>query len=237
MNSRFTHRSSDVEVMDDLSCSGEVVSQTLRELEIINRTLGGNNVTLNGLQQLMTANPSQKTFTIADLGCGGGDILKRVAEWGAENEFVFHLTGIDANPNIIAIAQKNTRGYSNIHYKTVNVLSKEFQEQKFDVILATLFMHHFSDDQLIDMLKGLKQQAQTGVVINDIHRHWFAYHSVQWLTKLFSNSAMVKIDAPLSVLRAFKRPELESILERAGIKTYSLRWSWAFRWRLVVPAY
>jgi hypothetical protein len=115
------------------------------------------------------------------------------------------------------------------------VLSKEFQEKKFDVVLATLFTHHFSNDLLSDLLKLLKLQTRIGIIINDIHRHWFAYHSIRLLTKLFSNSDMVKTDAPLSVLRGFTRSELESILKRAGIKTYSLRWSWAFRWRLIVP--
>jgi hypothetical protein len=45
---------------------------------------------------------------------------------------------------------------------------------------------------------------------------------------------MVKYDAPLSVQRAFKRNELELILEKAGIMNYKLRWKWAFRWQLII---
>src|SRR5580704_2783161 len=167
MNPRFNHRSEDAEIMDDLSCSGEVVNQTLRELEIINRVLGGNDVTLRGLDQLLKKNRPANGFTIADLGCGGGDILKRVAEWGTKNKLRLHLIGVDANPNIIDFAKKNTDGYTNIHYETMNVLSKEFQEKKFDVVLATLFTHHFSNDLLSDLLKLLKLQTRIGIIIND----------------------------------------------------------------------
>ena len=71
---------------------------------------------------------------------------------------------------------------------------------------------------------SLKNQAKRGLVINDIHRHPLAYYSIKWLTQLFSKSAMVKFDAPLSVLRAFKKEDLKRILHQAGITTYQLKW-------------
>lgn len=70
--------------------------------------------------------------------------------------------------------------------------------------------------------------------MNDIHRHPLAYHSIKLLTDLFSQSAMVKFDAPLSVLRAFSKNELNDILQRAGITDFSLNWKWAFRWQLII---
>ncbi len=45
---------------------------------------------------------------------------------------------------------------------------------------------------------------------------------------------MVKYDAPLSVLRAFKKQELIEILNKAGIRDYAIRWQWAFRWQVIV---
>jgi hypothetical protein len=82
----------------------------------------------------------------------------------------------------------------------------------------------------------LKHQVRIGIVINDIHRHWLAYYSIKLLTRLFSKSAMVKFDAPLSVLRAFSRQELSDILHQAGIRHFQLSWKWAFRWQAVCPA-
>ncbi|MEQ9414600.1 MAG: SAM-dependent methyltransferase, partial [Cyclobacteriaceae bacterium] len=66
--------------------------------------------------------------------------------------------------------------------------------------------------------------------------HWFAYHSIRLLTKWFSKSPMVQFDAPVSVLRAFHRSDIISILKDAGINNYSLKWKWAFRWQLIIPA-
>jgi 2-polyprenyl-3-methyl-5-hydroxy-6-metoxy-1,4-benzoquinol methylase len=231
----FNHRSNEVELMDDLLCDGAVVAQTLRELEIINSLLGGNSVTLSGVKELLTKQNGD--LSIADLGCGGGDILRLLAEWGRKKGLRLTLTGIDANPHIIAFATQRSVDYRNINYSPINIFSKEFQQLSFDVITATLFTHHFSDVEIIDLLKSLKKTTRIGIVINDIHRNWFAYYSIRALTAWFSKSTMVKFDAPLSVLRSFKRKEIVSILESAEITDYSLTWKWAFRWRLIISTH
>ena len=231
---RFDRRSGNIEIMDDLQCAGEVVNQTLRELETVNRLLGGNDVTLAGLQELLKKKPDPGEITIADWGCGGGDMLKLIAGWGRRNNIKMRLIGIDANPNIIAFAINNCQGYSEIDFETVNVFSEDFRKRKFDIVLATLFTHHFTDDELVDLLQSVTSQMRMGMVINDIHRHWLAYYSIRLLTQFFSKSAMVKFDAPLSVLRAFKRSEWETLLAKAGIKNFTVQWKWAFRWQVII---
>jgi 2-polyprenyl-3-methyl-5-hydroxy-6-metoxy-1,4-benzoquinol methylase len=220
--------------MDDLQCKGEVVNQTLRELETINKWLGGNAVTINGVHKLLRHVDQKNVITIADLGCGGGDMLRRLKNWGEKNNYQFSMTGIDANPNIIAFATRNTSDVRDATFVTQNIFSEKFRALKFDIILGTLFFHHFTSEQLVEFLKQVKNQAQIGIIINDIHRHWLAYYSIRLLTRIFSKSSMVQYDAPLSVLRAFSKTELLDILSKAGITTFRLRWKWAFRWQLVI---
>ncbi len=228
------HRSTGIEIMDDLDCKGEVVDQTLRELDFINHWLGGNVVTLDGLKSLWRYIPQREKISIADLGCGSGEMLrliaKRATKAGREVEFI----GMDANPNITSYALDHSREFKNIQIEATNIFSDEFRKRKFDIVLATLFLHHFTDDELIGIFSSLKNQAKHGVIINDIHRHPLAYYSIKLLTHLFSKSAMVKFDAPLSVLRAFKKEELKNILQKAGIGKYQLKWKWAFRWQLII---
>jgi 2-polyprenyl-3-methyl-5-hydroxy-6-metoxy-1,4-benzoquinol methylase len=258
--SKFSHRSAGIEIMDDLNCSGEVVHQTLRELEFINQTLGGNAVTVTGVKQLLKENqresiqgisknslypsPPEKgeglrpdkeivfrdVLHILDLGCGGGDLLKLL-----KNRIKITATGkgIDANPHIVEYAQQHNHDPA-ISFAAMDILSDEFKRESCDVAIGTLFFHHFSDSQLVEIFSHLKNQARIGIVINDLHRHPLAYHSIKLLTRLFSKSSMVKYDAPLSVLRGFSRKELVSILKQAGIENYSLTWKWAFRWQIVI---
>lgn len=235
MSINLINRSTTVEIMDDLDCKGEVVDQTLHELDFINQWLGGNTVTLQGLYLLLKPIPIAEEITLADVGCGSGEMLRLIAKLVKKSGKRVTLIGIDANPNIIDFAQRHSAKFDNLHFETANIFSEEFKKRKFDIVLCTLFLHHFTENELIGIFHSLKNQAKRGVVINDLHRHLFAYYSIKWLTQLFSKSAMVKFDAPLSVLRAFKKEDLKRILHQAGITNYLLKWKWAFRWQLIIP--
>lgn len=226
-------RSYEEELMDDLESSGEVIHQTLRELEVINRLLGGNYVTTNGIKKLTRGRNSKEPLTIADLGCGGGDIMKLIAQWASKRGINVEIIGFDANPHIIDYAKENCQGYDSLRFEVQDIFSDEFRQRKFDIICCTLFTHHFTDEQLINIFHQFKTQATIGTVINDLHRHWFAYHAIKLLTQVFSKSPMVKYDAPLSVARAFRRSDLRKILAKAAIDKHRLQWMWAFRWQLL----
>src|SRR5687767_2730689 len=97
----FSNRSTDIEIMDDLNCSGPVLDQTLRELEFINKWLGGNVITIEALNELLITHDKSEAVSIADLGCGSGDMLRIISEWGTLRGFKLKLVGIDANAYII----------------------------------------------------------------------------------------------------------------------------------------
>jgi len=91
---------------------------------------------------------------------------------------------IDANPNIVEYARRNGES-SNITFECTNILSKEFESKTFDIAIATLFFHHFSFEELVNILKKLHAQVRIGIVINDLHRHPLAYYSIKLLTRFF----------------------------------------------------
>ncbi|WP_420576280.1 methyltransferase domain-containing protein [Ekhidna sp.] len=224
------HRSAEIEIMDDLSISGEVINQTLRELNTINKRLGGNKISVSAFQKFVN---DKAEVTLADLGCGGGDIMMEMAKWSRENGIKATFVGIDANRNIVDYATGHTSAYPEISYQAINIFSEEFRSQTFDIIHCCLFLHHFTNEQLIELFSQFRKQARVGVIMNDLHRHPLAYWSINLLTSLFSKSAMVKNDAAISVARGFKKKELIEILSKAGITDYSLSWKWAFRWKLI----
>ena len=223
-------RSEEIEIMDDLDISGEVVDQTLRELNTINKYLGGNQISITAFGRIVA---ESKNISLMDLGCGGGDIMVEMAKWSRKKNIATEFLGIDANPNIVAYAERNTKEYPEIKYQSINIFSKEFRDLSCDIIHCCLFLHHFKESELISLFKQFKSQAKIAVIVNDLHRHPLAYWSIKILTKLFSKSTMVQNDAAVSVARGFKRMELEKILAQAGIEKYKLTWKWAFRWKLV----
>ena len=116
---KFDQRSYDKEIMDDLEVGGEILKQTLRELRTINRFLGGNHVTTSGLNILLGQEKSWE-YTIADIGCGGGDMLKVMADWASKNKFKCKFIGIDANDHTIGLAKENLKNYPNVSFLVQN---------------------------------------------------------------------------------------------------------------------
>ena len=223
-----SHRSSEMEIMDDFTMEGALFRDTLDKLEIINRFLGGNSVTINGLKNLLKNQSKNKTITIVDLGCGNGDILRDVAKFGRKNNYSFNLIGIDANLAAIEYAKELSKEYSELSFKTIDILSEDFKKQSYDVVLCTLFLHHFKNKELISFLKTTTNKATIGVVVNDLHRHKLAYYLFK-LIGFFIKNKMVRQDGLTSVLRAFKRKDLENIAKEMKVH-FSIQWKWAFRY-------
>jgi 2-polyprenyl-3-methyl-5-hydroxy-6-metoxy-1,4-benzoquinol methylase len=232
---KFAYRSTQSELIDALTLSGDDLRRNLEELAFINHWLGGNAVTLSGLDKVVRRRqPQQKPLRVADLGCGGGDMLVLMAKWASRKKIDATFTGVDANAFIVEYARQHTADESCISYLLQNVFSEEFRQQTFDLVTCTLFCHHFDDQSLIYLLRQLRQQTRVAIVLNDLHRHWLAYYSIAWLTRWFSRSYLVKNDAKLSVWRAFRGRELASLLTAAGFTDFQIRWRWAFRWEVVI---
>jgi len=226
------YRSHDAELMDDFSLQGEALRDTLNKLGTINKWLGGNKVTIDGVFELLKDQPKDKTHTILDLGCGHGDLLRRIAKVGKEKGFQLQLIGIDANADAIDYAKSLSGNFKNISYHIVDVFSEEFKNLNFDIALSTLFLHHLNDSQVISMLNHLNKKAKIGVVINDLHRHQLAYFLFKFLG-LFIKNEMIVEDGLTSILRGFKKAEIKEFSSQLKLND-QLKWCWAFRWQWIL---
>jgi len=227
-----TYRSNKTEIMDDFSMKGDLLRDTLDKLGNINKWLGGNRVTLNGVLQLLQHQPKDKIYTIIDLGCGHGDILRLVADFGRKNDYQFKLIGIDANQDAITYASELSVDYPEITFENYDIFSKEFQNLDYDIALATLFLHHFKTEKLEVLLKQLSGKAKLGLVINDLQRSEMAYGLFKLLSMVISNQMIVE-DGLTSILRAFKRKDLENLSQKLNLKS-QIRWKWAFRYQWLI---
>jgi 2-polyprenyl-3-methyl-5-hydroxy-6-metoxy-1,4-benzoquinol methylase len=224
-------RSTQPEKMDDPSAPEVEVRQALSELETINRWLGGYTATLDALEQMEWP---REVVTIMDVGCGGGDTLRSVAKWAAKKQRRVKLLGIDINPAMTRYAGNKSLRFPDIHFKTANVFDDALLLETPHIVICNHFTHHFDGDDLVVLVSRLYQMATHAVIINDLHRHPIAYHSIKVLSRLFSRTYLVKYDGPLSVARSLTRREWLQVFAAAGIRHYSIRWRWAWRWEIVI---
>jgi ubiquinone/menaquinone biosynthesis C-methylase UbiE len=226
----FSRRSYQKELLDSDDVPFDAIKQNMKELDQINRYLGGHVITIAGFKRLAG---KQKKISVCEIGCGGGDNLMAIQHWCYKKNIQLRMTGIDINPFCIDIAKEKfdpaNAGFLVSDYRLI-----DFGKEKPDIIFASLFCHHFTDAELGEVLDWMRSNSTKGFFINDLHRHPLAYYSIAFLTRLFSRSYLVKNDAPLSVLRGFNRKEWKKILEETGIKVYFIQWKWAFRWLITI---
>lgn len=226
----FQQRSNAKELLDSNNIPFADIAQNMRELDLINKQLGGHLVTLKGVQQLLKGKTDvlHRPVQIVEVGCGGGDNLFAIKQWANTKNIPVQLTGVDINEECIAYAKSIERN-SGIEFVTSDYRQLIFPS-KPHLIFSSLFCHHFTNSQLVKQLQWMQQNVLHGFFINDLHRHPLAYYSIKRLTQAFSKSYLVKNDAPLSVLRGFTKKDWKAIFEQAHITQYKCSWQWAFRW-------
>lgn len=213
------------ELMDAENLDRDTLWQTLRELEIINRWLGGYSTILNGLEQLIAGAGPKREWTLVDVGCGGGDTLRVIADWAQQKGYHIQLTGIDMQPECLEYAKAHAPDHQ-IHW-----IDSDFREVigPFDIITSSQFCHHLDDALLRDFFSWTRREGRVGYVINDLQRHPLAYQGIHILTALYSRSELVRYDAPMSVRRGFSRQDLLVAAKSAGLHP-QIQWQWAFRY-------
>jgi SAM-dependent methyltransferase len=217
------NRSYTLELLDADDIPENDLIQNLKELKFINTFLGGHKTLLRGFNFFKT---NKESLHILEFGSGGGDNLMALKQKHPQHIY----TGVDLKKVCTEYAKTQD---AEIDWVCENVF-KYKSEKAIDVIFNSLFCHHFTDDQLLVIIKWMNENSRRGFFIGDLHRHKLAYWSIKILTSLFSKSYLVKNDAPLSVKRGFTSDEWRLLLLKAGIENYTITWCWAFRHLIVV---
>lgn len=229
-----TYRSTAPEIMDNFQMEGEILRDALDKIASINQLLGGNKVTLEGVRLLITGQPKSTLVRITDIGCGNGDMLRTLADYAAENNLNFVLTGIDANNFTVEHARSLSTGYSNISYNCLDIFDELEKPIDCDIVLCTLTLHHFKEEEIINLLGNYHTGARLGIVINDLERSAVAYYLFKALCFVFRLNDMSREDGLVSILRGFKRTDLISYSKKLNFRNYSIKWKWAFRYQWII---
>ncbi|MBU3662383.1 MAG: methyltransferase domain-containing protein [Bacteroidetes bacterium] len=224
------NRSYEAELLDADNIPQKDLYLNLKELNNINTLLGGHNITLKGIAAFNLK--LNKTYHLLDIGCGGGDNLRVIADWGRRKGLQLQLTGVDLKTDCINYAKEHCKAYPEIHFICSDYKDLLNQNTTYDIIFTALFCHHFKEEDLSILFRYKQQHANLGFFINDLHRHPLAYYSIKFLTALFSKSYLVKNDAGLSVKRGFSKTELLQLLKT--FTNLEVKWMWAFRWLVIV---
>jgi SAM-dependent methyltransferase len=215
------------ELMDDPALPESTYSAVLADLAQVNTVTLAARPTLRFLER---ATVGQSSFSLLDVGFGYGDMLRRIARWAERRGLTARLVGVDLNPRSESVARAATDPALPIAYVTGDYA--DLAGEGFDLVVSSLVAHHMNDDQLSAFLAFMEGSARHGWLVNDLHRHGFAYSGFPLLARLFGWHPIVRQDGQTSIARAFRPAEWENRLSKAGITEARVeRW---FPFRLCV---
>ena len=214
------------ELMDQPLLDEHEYTHALDALNRINRMLGTDQVLYARLRKVNGGDPS----SVLDLGSGGGGFLGYIASQNADGTDQM-LLGLDKSA--FAIRQAERWQAENIRWLCADVLHMPLVHNSVDWVTSSLFLHHFDNEVVVDILRAASQVARKGVVMADLTRSRPAL-ALTWLTtRLTSRSHVFHIDGPRSVRAAFRPRELQRLAESAGLKGARVTRRFPFRMFLI----
>jgi SAM-dependent methyltransferase len=228
----FSRRASlaDFPELMDQPASYDDLRGCLRSLESVNRLTRAYQPTLHWLGYLYSVLPRQvRPLHIVDVGCGYGDVLRRIYDWALDRHLPVRLTGIDLNPDAVRAAREATVP-GTVTYLAGDAFSFDPPEG-IDLIISSLLMHHLENAEIVQMLDWMESTAQMGWFINDLHRQPEPYRLLKILVRFTTWHPFVKHDGPVSILRSFRADNWRRLCAEAAIpaEQYVIRPYWPAR--------
>lgn len=228
----FPQRCDHLERMDTEPIDTAVAVRVLRALQNVNAMLGGVRATLWHLNRLAKRWRVGETIRFIDWGIGGADIPRAIVDWGRRRGFRLEVLGIDSNSDIIEEARTLCRDYPEIQLQAADAAAFTSDANAFDYAISSLTLHHLSDLSIIELLRKSDRIARRGIVMNDLERNAAAWGGIWLLTRLLGAHPIVQNDGPLSVRRAFTKPELEYFARQAGLPYLKVHRHFVYRFTL-----
>lgn len=220
---KLYYRSDAKEYIDDPQLDAKILRQTYQEMKRVNTCTLGYWPTMNAVEHFLARRGHDRVVKILDIGCGDGEILRRIDDYGRKRKFNLELTGIDLNREAILAAIELTG--LKINFIHGDILANG-ENKIYDLIINSLTMHHLTNQDIVKLMQWMTRHVSIGWSISDLDRQAIAYYFIKYFVRLGDFNHVISHDAPLSVARGFRRRDWVNLLTQAGINLGSIKISW-----------
>ena len=225
----------DPEWMDRTDNEPSDVVATLDDIRLVNRYLRGSKILLGAVRPFLASLREGETLSVLDVGTGGGDLPLDLVRQARRMGRKMKVVAVDRDPVTLDYAREKTAGTPEIEIRDADAFELPFPPASFDLVTASMFLHHFAHDDAVRLLAGFKALARRAVLINDLRRHVVSWTFIGLTSRMTRRHPMFVHDAALSVLRGFTKPELLAAARDAGAAGATVKRRLPYRLLLTMP--
>ena len=234
LGQRLSQRNLKTELMDDPDLPKDQHDHALRGLTTIHRFSGLVNRFWKGLLPILEQSRLNQSdrLKVADVGCGDGYLLRQLSSKATTAGFNIDWIGYDFSATACKLAaEKADAAGADIRLTQVDILTAEIPD-KVDVVLNSLFLHHFEALEVEEILKKFRDASTQAFIVEDLRRTVLGYCLAWSCGRLLTRSPIVHYDGVVSVEGAFSIAEIQTILASAGIQNVDICKRWPERFVL-----
>jgi ubiquinone/menaquinone biosynthesis C-methylase UbiE len=209
------------ELMDRPDVNKKWLREELETLERLNR-LGGHGLMLKYMEYLLGSKKAN-SLRVLDLATGAADVPRAIVAWARKSGTRIQVTAVDGNEEVLRSAREWCRDWPEIHLERCDLLEIPYERESFDIVLCSLALHHFTDENAVRILRKMNEIARIGFALNDLQRNWLTIWTSELLARTVMRSPIVRNDGPQSFRAAFTVRELRGMAEEAGMKNFRVK--------------
>jgi 2-polyprenyl-3-methyl-5-hydroxy-6-metoxy-1,4-benzoquinol methylase len=226
----LTQRRLEPELMDQPGLDANLHRQALRGLRRINWWSRSPGIVWPAIRRTALA-LGQQSCRVLDIACGGGDVAIAIAHRGRAANLPLQVHGVDMSATALEHARQSAANVTNVSFQQLDIF-REPLPQDYDVVMCSLFLHHLTNTQAIELLRNMAAAARRLVLVNDLRRSRLGYALAWWGGRLLTRSPIVHADGPQSVAAAFTCEEALALAHEAGLAGATIRSCWPQRFLL-----
>jgi 2-polyprenyl-3-methyl-5-hydroxy-6-metoxy-1,4-benzoquinol methylase len=205
-----------LEMMDRPQPVSVELENDLKRIRQLNRWFGSYRLICHFLRRWIEPGGRMR---IVDLATGSGDIPRFIVDSARRIGAQVEIDAVDQQSATLKIARKLSAEYPEISYHEADILAWS-RVAAYDLVLCTLTLHHFSDEDAVSLLRRCRELSRKFVLVSDLRRGLFLKAGVYLLTALIFREPMTRYDARLSAERAFSFSEMRGLAARAGWRNF-----------------
>jgi len=209
--SEFQKRIEIPELMDDPDSDPEKLIRTVKQFRLINNLFSRSRRLIRKYILPKMSTSRKEPYRFLDVGAGGCDIAIWFLSICKKRGIPVHITCLDYDPRIIAYAKQCTRDIPEIEILGKSIFDMD-DEKSFDFAFSNHFLHHFHNEQIVEILNILNRKTKQVVLMNDLYRSKISYIAYRIFALFFLHNSFAAYDGSVSILRGFSSQDMFRII-------------------------